>query len=240
MKKTVLVLGLCLCLCLAAGTASSQDWQTLRAQMVERQIKARGVKDPAVLAAMLKVPRHLFVPPGRRELAYGDHPLPIGQGQTISQPFVVAYMTSLLGLKPGEKVLEIGTGSGYQAAVLAEMGAEVYSIEILPGLAREAARALSRLGYGGVRLKVGDGYRGWPGQAPFDAVIVTAAPPEIPKALIRQLKSGGRMVVPVGPAGGVQRLVLLRKNQKGNLSKTAMELVRFVPMIHSGKEPAGK
>ena len=237
MKRAALLIGLCFCLCLylTAGNAPARDWQALRDRMVERQIKAGGVKDPLVLAAMQRVPRHLFVPLAYRDQAYEGHPLPIGQGQTISQPLIVAYMTSLLKLEPGQKVLEIGTGSGYQAAVLAEMNALVYSIEIVPELARRAAKVLRELGYGDIRQKVGDGYRGWAEHAPFDAVIVTAAPPEMPRELVRQLKRGGRMVVPVGPEDGAQRLVLVQKKADGSIKKRTMELVRFVPMV-KGRE----
>ena len=239
MGRSACLAALCVCILLAAVIAPAADWDTLRAEMVERQIRARGVDDPAVLAAMRKVPRHLFVPEKLRRMAYGDHPLPIGLGQTISQPLIVAHMTSLLGLKPGDRVLEIGTGSGYQAAVLAEMGALVYSIEIVPELAQRASRVLGETGYGRVRLKLGDGYKGWPGNAPFDAVIVTAAPPEIPEALVGQLKRGGRLVAPVGPAGGIQRLILLKKNLDGTISRKTMEPVRFVPMIR-GRKPGAR
>ena len=235
MGRSACLAALCVCILLAAGIAPAADWDTLRARMVERQIKARGVDDPAVLAAMRKVPRHLFVPEKMRQMAYGDHPLPIGLGQTISQPLVVARMSSLLELRPGDKVLEIGTGSGYQAAVLAEMGALVYSIEIVPELAQRAARVLGETGYERVRLKLGDGYKGWPGNAPFDAVIVTAAPPEIPEALVGQLKRGGRLAAPVGPAGAIQRLILLKKNLDGTISRKTMDPVRFVPMIRGRK-----
>ncbi len=174
------------------------EFETLRQQMVREQIRRRGVADPAVLDAMARVPRHLFVPDGLRAEAYVDHPLPIGQGQTISQPYIVALMTELLALDRSQKVLEIGTGSGYQAAVLAELVDSVYTIEIRDELARQAGDLLDRLGYENVHVRVGNGYRGWPEEAPFDAIIVTASPPEIPEALVEQLKVGGRMVVPVG------------------------------------------
>src|SRR5512139_62433 len=174
------------------------DFKAMREKMVETQIKARGVKDPRVLAALLKVERHRFVPEKYLDSAYSDQPLPIGEGQTISQPYIVGLMTELLELKGNEKVLEIGTGSGYQAAILAELAKEVYTIEIIESLASAAEKRLSELGYQNVRLKAGDGYLGWPDAAPFDAIIVTAAPDHIPKPLIEQLKEGGRMVVPVG------------------------------------------
>jgi protein-L-isoaspartate(D-aspartate) O-methyltransferase len=203
-----------------------------RAKMVREQIEARGVRDPRVLAAMRAVPRHEFMPESERGQAYEDRPLPIGRSQTISQPYIVAAMTELLDLDPGEKVLEVGTGSGYQAAVLAELGAEVYSIEIIAPLGRQAARDLERLGYR-VNLRIGDGYRGWPEAAPFDAVIVTAAPDHVPEPLVEQLKVGGRMMIPVGRWS--QRLVLIRKDEDG-LHEEAVADVRFVPMTGEAQE----
>lgn len=209
------------------------DYARLREEMVREQITARGVSDPAVIRAMRKVPRHLFVPPDRRAFSYGDHPLPIGEGQTISQPYIVAFMTEALGLRPGSKVLEIGTGSGYQAAILREMGTRVYSIEIIPALGKRARKTLSRLGYTDVHIKIGDGYRGWPGEAPFDAIIVTCAPEQIPGPLVEQLKEGGRMIIPVGKRGTVQKLV--RGVKKGGRIRTEdLLLVRFVPMVGEG------
>jgi protein-L-isoaspartate(D-aspartate) O-methyltransferase len=199
--------------------------------MVETQIKARGIKDPRVLAAMKKVPRHCFVPAARRKYAYADHPLPIGQGQTISQPYIVALMSHALQLAPGEKVLEIGTGSGYQAAILAELTDKVYSIEIVPQLGKRAAKVLGALGYDRVNLRVGDGYKGWYEAAPFDAIILTAAPEKIPKALTDQLDRGGRMILPLGPNGGTQELLMLRKDDRGRISRESLGLVRFVPMV---------
>ncbi|MCJ8501778.1 protein-L-isoaspartate(D-aspartate) O-methyltransferase [Desulfatitalea alkaliphila] len=201
-----------------------------RHQMVEMQISARGVVDPAVLAAMERVPRHLFVPEGVRHLAYHDRPLPIGYDQTISQPYIVALMSALLELAPGQRVLEIGTGSGYQAAVLAAMDVAVYSIEIVPELGRQAAAALTEAGYDGVNVKIGDGYKGWPAHAPFDAIIVTCAPTRIPEPLQEQLAEGGRMVIPVGRSGGVQELVLLRRVE-GRIAQQKIIDVRFVPMV---------
>ncbi len=178
-----------------------------RLDMVRDTIEARGVINPGVLDAMRKVPRHKFVPAEYLEQAYEDHPLPIGYGQTISQPYIVAWMTELLDLKPGEKVLEIGTGSGYQAAVLAELkGPEVYSIEIVPELAESAAQRLKDLGYTGIHLKQGDGYYGWQEYAPFDAIIVTAAPDHLPSPLVKQLAQGGRIVIPIGSPGNFQTL----------------------------------
>jgi protein-L-isoaspartate(D-aspartate) O-methyltransferase len=204
----------------------NDDFELLRLRMVHEQIAARDIRDPGVLDAMRKVPRHEFVPKNIQAQAYGDFPLSIGHEQTISQPYIVAYMTEALRIKKGDKVLEIGTGSGYQAAVLAEMGARVYSIEIIEPLAILAKKTLSKLGYK-VHVKVGDGYDGWPEEAPFDGIIVTAAPPEIPRPLIRQLKEGARLVVPVGQY--IQNLKVLKKS-KGKLIKEATLPVRFVPM----------
>ncbi len=205
----------------------SEEWTALREKMVREQIEARGVKNHRVLEAMRSVPRHLFIPAGERYLAYEDTPVPIGEGQTISQPYIVAYMTEALKLKPTDRVLEVGTGSGYQAAVLGELAAEVYSIEILPDLARRAASVLEELGYTNVHVKIGDGYLGWPGKAPFDAIILTAAPPEIPLPLLQQLAEGGRLIAPVGV--DFQQLVLIRK-KNGVLEKRNLLPVRFVPM----------
>ncbi len=205
--------------------------------MVRRQIEARGITDPRVLEAMRAVPRHLFVPEAVRPSAYADHPLPIGHGQTISQPFIVALMTELLA--PGEhhKVLEIGTGSGYQAAVLSLLVAEVFSIEIVEPLAKRAAADLERYGYDNVTVIAGDGYQGLPEEAPFDGIIVTAAPPYIPQPLVEQLKEGGRMVIPVGDA--YQELKLLVKTGTGVEVKRVLP-VRFVPMTGEvQKRPVG-
>jgi len=199
--------------------------------MVQQQIRARGVADKRVLSAMARVPRHEFVPAEQRPYAYEDRPLPIGEGQTISQPYIVALMTELLELEAGDRVLEIGTGSGYQAAILAELTAHVYTIEILPKLAQRAEQTLRRLGYGQVKVKAGDGYLGWPERAPFDAIIVTCAPERVPEPLREQLKEGGRMVIPVGPQWTGQTLYLLRK-QGGDLEQKAVIPVRFVPMVH--------
>jgi len=204
-------------------------FDSLRQDMVEFQIMRRGVDDRGVLRAMEEVPRHLFVPETVRDEAYVDHPLLIGHGQTISQPYIVALMTSLLELDGSQKVLEIGTGSGYQAAILGELAAEVYTIEIREELARVAEVLLADLGYDNIHVRAGNGYNGWPEEAPFDAIIVTASPPEIPAALVAQLKVGGRMVVPVG-AGAVQDLELLTKTASGVLSQDIVP-VRFVPMI---------
>lgn len=199
-----------------------------RARMVETQIVARGVRDPRVLAAMRKVPRHLFVEPAQRAQAYEDHPLPIPGNQTISQPYIVAIMTELLDLQPGERVLEIGTGSGYQSAVLAQLAQDVYTIEIVPELARSAAARLKELRYDNVTVREGDGYRGWPERAPFDGIIVTAAPERIPQPLLDQLAPGGVMVIPVG--GFFQELKVFRKSADGRVTEKDVLPVRFVPM----------
>ena len=199
-----------------------------RLRMVETQIVARGVRDPRVLAAMRKVPRHLFVDPAQRAQAYEDHPLPIPGNQTISQPYIVALMTELLELRPEERVLEIGTGSGYQSAVLGELAREVYTIEIVPELARSAAARLKELNYRNVTVREGDGYRGWPEHAPFDAIIVTAAPERIPEPLVDQLAPGGVMVIPVG--GFFQELKMFRKSADGRVTEKDILPVRFVPM----------
>jgi protein-L-isoaspartate(D-aspartate) O-methyltransferase len=210
------------------GRSETQDsFFPERSRMVEEQIVRRGVADALVLAAMRKVPRHEFVPEPYKNYAYADEPLPIGDGQTISQPYIVALMTESLNIDKNSKVLEIGTGSGYQAAVLAEIAKEVYSIEILKPLANRAAETLERLGYKNVRVKCGDGYRGWPEEAPFDAIIVTAAPSHIPQPLIDQLKIGGRMSIPVGDV--YQELEVVTKKEKGVTKKDIIP-VRFVPM----------
>lgn len=207
----------------------SPDYQLLRQKMVEEQIIARGIKDERLIAALLKVERHEFVPARLRNFAYNDHPLPIGYGQTISQPYIVALMTELLQLKGKEKVLEIGTGSGYQAAILAELAKEVYTIEIIAKLAERAEKILKRLGYENIKIKVGDGYLGWPQYAPFDCIIVTCAPDEIPQPLLDQLKPGGRMVIPVGST--YQYLKLVRKKENGKIEVEDIIAVRFVPML---------
>ncbi len=198
--------------------------------MVAEQIKARGIRDRRVLEAMRLVPRHAFVPMRVRNMAYMDGPLPIGEGQTISQPYMVALMTELAELKDGDKVLEIGTGSGYQAAILAELTDPVYTIEILPGLAARARETLNRLGYEGVQTRVGDGYLGWPEAAAFNAILVTAAPDHLPQPLVDQLAEGGVLVIPVGPAWGIQELKRFRKS-KGRLVEEKVIPVRFVPLV---------
>ncbi|MEI8339962.1 MAG: protein-L-isoaspartate(D-aspartate) O-methyltransferase [Verrucomicrobiota bacterium] len=212
-------------------STSEADYAGLRKQMVEQQLAAYGrdIRDSRVLAAMSTVPRHEFVPEPMRKYAYGDEPLSIGYGQTISQPFIVGFMTEKLDLKPGDRILEIGTGSGYQAAVLSLLVSEVYTIEILEPLARRAESDLKRLGYNHVKVRVGDGCGGWPEQAPFDAIIVTCAPESIPQPLVDQLKDGGRMMIPVGPQGVPQQLFLLEK-QGDVIEQKAVLPVRFVPM----------
>ncbi len=201
-----------------------------RAEMVRRQIAERGVKNPAVLAAMRTVPRHWFVPDAQTSRAYQDRPLPIGWEQTISQPYIVAVMTEALRLQPGEKVLEIGTGSGYQAAILAEMTDRVFSIEIVEPLARQTIELLQKKGYDTVQVRIGDGYRGWPEEAPFDAIIVTCAPDDPPPALVEQLAVGGRMCIPVGGQLFGQELILLTKQADGTLKREHLAPVSFVPM----------
>jgi protein-L-isoaspartate(D-aspartate) O-methyltransferase len=217
------------------GDSASVDYGEERRQMVRRQIEDRGVQDTQVLQAMRSVPRHRFVSEGRESQAYADRPLPIGQGQTISQPYIVAYMTEVLELEAGDRVLEIGTGSGYQAAVLAEITDQVYSIEIIDELADQAGRRLEQLGYDEVRTRRGDGYYGWEEAAPFDAIIVTAAAGHIPPPLIDQLKPDGRMVIPIGGTYEVQSLMLVRK-QDGGVSTKRLMPVRFVPMTGAVRE----
>jgi protein-L-isoaspartate(D-aspartate) O-methyltransferase len=199
-----------------------------RHRMVDDQLRANGIRDTSVLAAMERVPRHRFVLAEHQHLAYGDHPLPIGFDQTISQPYIVAYMTEVVDLSPEEKVLEIGTGSGYQAAVLAELVREVYTIEIVPELAARARRVLEELGYSNVRARAGDGYAGWPEHAPFDAIVVTAAPDHVPPALVEQLALNGRMVIPVGK--GNQQMRVITKTARGIVEERTLP-VSFVPLV---------
>lgn len=209
-----------------------------RKRMVDEQLLARGLTNARVLAVMGKVPRHEFIPEHLRPQAYEDGPLPIGHGQTISQPYIVAFMTERLEPKLTDHVLEIGTGSGYQAAVLSELVAEVYTIEIVAALAQRAAADLKRLGYTNVSVRAGDGYKGWPEVASFDAIIVTCAPEKVPQPLVEQLKDGGRMIIPIGPIWD-QELILMRK-QSGRLEKRAVLPVRFVPMTGEGQRSASK
>lgn len=214
--------------------AHSQGIVSNKNHMIEKQLKSRGISDERVLDAMSMVPRHKFVSAEQEEYAYSDRPLPIGHDQTISQPFIVAFMTEALVVNSGDKILEIGSGSGYQAAILAEMGAEVYTIELIPELARMAADNLRNAGYTDVHVMQGNGYLGWPEEAPFDGIIVTAAPEKVPQALIDQLKVGGAIILPVGPAGAVQSLKKIVKKKKGT-SVTELSPVRFVPMVDPEK-----
>ena len=216
----------------AAWADNSDAFQKKRRQMVASQIKGRGISDLKVLRAMSTIPRHLFVPNYLRRQAYVDGPLPIGHGQTISQPYIVAYMTEILDIKPQHKVLEIGTGSGYQAAVLAELSDQVYTMEIIPELARSAGKRLKKTGYTSVNARQGDGYHGWPDAAPFDAIMVTAAAEFIPPPLLQQLAEGGRMIIPVGSPFYVQHLMLVEKKQ-GEITTRSLMLVRFVPFRRS-------
>jgi len=218
----------------AMDALNAQTYKSLREKMVENQIKSRGVNDEKVIKAMFKVERHLFVPNNYLKEAYDDCPLPIGEGQTISQPYIVAYMTEVLKLNKTEKVLEIGTGSGYQAAILAECAKEVYTIELIDKLGKKAEKLLGDLGYKNIHVKVGDGYQGWKEHAPYDAIIVTCAPTHIPEPLKEQLTEGGIMVIPVG-GSFAQELVLLKK-ENGKLKQHDIFGVRFVPMKNKSGE----
>ena len=218
----------------APATADADPFALQSERMVAEQIEARGVRDPAVLAAMRKVPRHRFIPESLRSQAYDDHPLPIGQGQTISQPYIVALMTELARPRVGMKILEVGTGSGYQAAVLGTIVRTVYTIEILPELGRRAAETLLALGYRNVQVFIGDGFDGRPQDAPFDAIVVTAAPDAIPPPLLEQLALGGRLVIPVGSAE--QELVVVTKTKDGYRRESVIP-VRFVPMTGKAQAP---
>ncbi|MBI4123566.1 MAG: protein-L-isoaspartate(D-aspartate) O-methyltransferase [Betaproteobacteria bacterium] len=222
------------------GTAGAQDFAAQRSRMVSEveamyaQTRAEtglARMSPAVRAALGSVERHRLVPPGEASRAYRNHPLPIGSGQTISQPYIVALSTDLLNVGPGDVVLEVGTGSGYQAAVLAEIAAKVFSIEIIASLGRQAARRLEELGYRNVEVRIGDGYQGWPEKAPFDAIVVTAAAPSVPPALLEQLRPGGRMVIPVGSEGGMQYLELITRRADGGFDERRVLPVRFVPLV---------
>ncbi|MBN1561005.1 protein-L-isoaspartate(D-aspartate) O-methyltransferase [candidate division KSB1 bacterium] len=232
MKKVLFLSLVCILNCegkMSQRQAPQSDGYFERRQkMVEQQIVARGVSDECVIAAMRSLPRERFVPSAYSDRAYEDYPLPIGHNQTISQPYIVAYMTELLQLDGAEKVLEIGTGSGYQAAVLGECAAAVYSIEIVTPLCNESRELLADLGYENVHVRCGDGYDGWPEEAPFDAIIVTAAPVSVPQKLIEQLANNGRMIVPVGRF--VQNLMLITKDESGRIAEEKLIAVRFVPM----------
>lgn len=228
-KQLAILLGIFLGFSSCTASQGLVDFEASRNAMVESQIIARGVTSPAVLAALRTVPRHEFVPQTMRSLAYSDQPLPIGDAQTISQPYIVAIMTELLDLKAGDKVLEIGTGSGYQAAVLAEITPAVFTIEIIESLAEKAKQTLTKLGYTSVAVKAGDGFLGWPEHAPFNAILVTCAVPEMPQPLLEQLADGGRLVAPVDRAAGYQSLKKYLK-VKGSVQATDILDVRFVPM----------
>jgi protein-L-isoaspartate(D-aspartate) O-methyltransferase len=220
----------------APGVADRQrgpDWDAMRLRMVEEQLKARDIQQPRVLRAMLDVPRHLFVPEALRAEAYGDYPLPIGHDQTISQPYIVGFMTQALDVAPDHRVLEIGTGSGYQAAVLAKLARDVYTIEIVPALADRSRETLAAHGYRNVHVRTGNGYLGWPEHAPYDRIMVTAAPEEVPPALLAQLKVGGLMAIPVGAL--TQELRILRRTPTGTETLTTLP-VRFVPMTNKPKK----
>ena len=224
---------------LACGAGSAEqrgarDWDAERRRMVDEQLRARDIRSPRVLDAMLTVPRHLFVPEPLRAQAYRDSPLPIGLDQTISQPYIVAFMTEALDVQPGHRVLEIGTGSGYQAAVLGLLAKDVYTIEILPPLAERARGTLSALGYRNIQVRTGNGYLGWPEHAPYDRIMVTAAPDEVPTALVDQLKIGGVMAIPVGTV--TQELRILRRTATGMETLTTLP-VRFVPMTNKPPKP---
>jgi len=232
MKKTTLLILLSIFLLPGLSLQTGNDpYSSSRQTMVREQIRARGIDHQPTLAAMEKVPRHLFVPPDQRRFAYADRPLPIGFGQTISQPFIVAYMTQIIYPKPGYKVLEIGTGSGYQAAILAEIVEHVYTIEIVPELGRSAKKLLYEL-YNNVRVQIGDGYYGWAEAGPFDAIVVTAAAGTIPPPLIEQLKTGGKMIIPVGSPYMTQQLMLVEKGTRRYTTRSLMP-VRFVPFTRS-------
>ena len=235
MAKTALLFGCCVGH-LSADPPRTDERQDERHRMVERQIAARGVKDQRVLKAMRAVPRHWFVPKAQSARAYSDRPLPIGFSQTISQPYIVALMTQQLKLKPKSKVLEIGTGSGYQAAVLSELTDHVYSIEIVEPLAKRTIEIFKKRGYENIHTRIGDGYKGWPEAAPFDAIIVTCAPENPPPPLIEQLAIGGRMCIPVGNQWAGQELIVLTKQPDGTVKKEHVLPVRFVPMTGEAQE----
>jgi protein-L-isoaspartate(D-aspartate) O-methyltransferase len=214
-----------------AAAALQDQYAGARRAMVDEQIAARGVRDPRVLAAMRETPRHLFAPPDLQAEAYTDSPLPISHGQTISQPYIVALMTELARPAPSDRALEVGTGSGYQAAVLSRLVSHVYSIEIVEELAQSAQRRLKTLGHHNVTVRSGDGYAGWPEHAPFDIILVTAAPDHVPAPLLAQLKPGGRLVIPVGPVSSIQELRLIEKDDAGRTRTTRVTPVRFVPLV---------
>ncbi len=225
---------------LGLGAAAAQEFDARRMRLIgeidamyaaTRAETGLAAMSPAVRAAMARVERHRFVPASERERAYGNYPLPIGAGQTISQPYIVALSTDLIDPQPGQTVLEIGTGSGYQAAVLAEIVGQVYSVELIEDLGRSAAKRLAAAGYANVEVRIGDGYAGWPEKAPFDGIVVTAAAPQVPPALVDQLKPGGRMVIPVGASHAAQELLVLTKRADGGVDQRRVLPVRFVPLV---------
>lgn len=224
----------------AALGCARPEWSAMRRTMVQDQLRDRGIADERVLAALTVVPRHEFVPEALRRQSYRDGALPIGGGQTISQPYIVALMTEAIRPQPGQRVLEVGTGSGYQAAVLAELVGAVYSIELLPELAQEAAARLERLGYANIYFRTGDGYQGWPEAAPFDAVVVTAGAEHVPQPLFDQLKPGGILVIPVGDRHGDQMLRLVTKGLRGERQERDLAPVRFVPLRRADEVPVGQ
>jgi protein-L-isoaspartate(D-aspartate) O-methyltransferase len=242
---TAIARGVLLASLVTMDAAAQDRYATERKEMLEEIVRTtretraetgRAELSPRVMSALAKVPRHRLVPSGEQGNAYRNRPLSIGLGQTISQPFIVALMTDLLDAKPGDRILEVGTGSGYQAAVLAELGARVYTVEILEPLGREAAARLAEIGYTNVVTRIGDGYRGWPEHAPFDSIIVTAAARAVPPALVEQLKPGGKLVIPIGEAGGAQTLYLMEKQADGKVSRKHILAVRFVPLTGEGSK----
>ena len=233
MKRALLLLSLSLLLRSLPAAADDAAFAAARDKMVEEQILARGITETRILNAFRRVPRHLFVAPRYRGQAYGDFPLPIAEGQTISQPYIVAIMSAVIAPNEKKKVLEIGTGSGYQAAIMAELAREVYTIEIFPSLADSSRRLLEKLGYRNIRFRTGNGYLGWPEAAPFDGILVTCAPDHIPAPLLEQLAVGGRMVIPIRYSDTVQDLLLVEKLPDGKLKKTNLISVLFVPMIRA-------
>ena len=226
---------LLICFCYASEKKEAYWWHKKAEIMVKYQLERRGIQNEGVLRVMRETPRHLFVPESLKDVAYEDGPLPIGEGQTISQPYIVALMTELLELNGNERILEVGTGSGYQAAVLSPLVKKVYSIEIVKSLAEKAAKKLKEMQYHNVMVKWGDGYQGWAEYSPFDAIIVTAAPDQVPQTLIDQMKIGGRLVLPVGTY--FQKLKVITKMQDGEIGEKNITSVRFVPMVHSEKTP---
>ena len=235
MCQLKIIISLLICFCYASEKSETVWWHKNAEIMVKNQLERRGIQNEGVLRVMRETPRHLFVPNSLKDVAYEDGPLPIGEGQTISQPYIVALMTELLELNGNERILEIGTGSGYQAAVLSSLAKEVYSIEIVKSLAEKAGKKLKEMQYHNVTVKWGDGYEGWVEHSPFDAIIVTAAPDQVPQTLIDQMKIGGRLILPVGTY--FQKLKVITKMKDGEIGEKNITSVRFVPMVHSEKTP---